>query len=279
MNIQTKASFKKEYLAFSRTKKLFILSCVFMGLSVFSPLLIRGMTGLMDSMSDMYSEFGMDISGLTGAVNASAALGAAQGISGLTDTGLLVFLILINNFAGGEQKKRSVIIPNTSGLKGFSYITPKFVIYPLAIFILAVIGAFTSAAVSIAAFDTNDIIMGRILTGGILSGVYLMMYVCFHISLGTATGQAGMSSAVCVGASLLLPNIFAIANAGLAYNPFTINLMAANAVYDKFWDETPVTDIIMTVVIALASMVIVYLLALFAQSAKKIDNSGNEISI
>jgi len=276
MNTQLKASFKKEIMAFVRTKRFIILLCVFIGLSMFDPIMIKGMSTIMNSISGSSADMGIDFSAITEEMaDLVASGGVASSISELTGTGLLIFLLLINGFAGGEQKKRSIILPKTSGLRNSSYLFPKYKVYPAAVFVFSILGILASTWVSSVLFDINDISVPRVLLAGALAGVYLMMYVCFHLTLGTATGQAGMSSAVCIVAAMILPNIFSIPGMYNAYNPFSLNLLAVNVLHG----ELDAGEIIPTVIITLAIMLAVYLIALFAQNAKQIDNTGNETVI
>jgi len=274
--MQTKACFVKEYLAFFRTKKFLILACVFLGWSVFSPLMIRGLGILMDFLTPIYQEFGVDVAGMTEMLGSSSSLGVLSAVSDLTGACLIVFLLLINNNAGGEQRKRSIIIPLSSGLRSVGYIFPKFVIYPLSAFVLAVFGALASYGISALVFAHNDVTLGGVFLAGVLAGVCLMFYVCAHVTVGTATGRAGLSAAICIVASLLIPNIFAFASLEEMYNPFTLNLLAAKAIQLELFSSSGPADVFISVLIALLLMALFYFLAIFAQKAKKIDNSGNE---
>jgi len=279
MNIQTKASFKKELLAYFRTKKFMIVALVVIGLSLLSPLLITGLGVLMDSMSDIYEDFGMDVSEMTGLLSSSSSLGVSSSVSDITGVGLIVLLILINSAAGGEQKKRAVIIPRSAGLRSFPYLFPKFIIYPLSVFILAIFAMFTSWAASSIVFDVNDVTFIMVLIAGILSGVCMMLYVCFHLALGTATGNAALSATVCIIASVLLPNIFALTDMEYMFNPFALDLLAASVLVGDKITGAEVLDILVTIVFALAIMIGTYFISLFANNAKKIDNSGNDIDL
>jgi len=274
--MQTKASFKKEFLAFWRSKKLIILTCVIITLALFGAALTRGMSEI-PGFSEMYSV---------------ATSGVQAAISYIAEIGLLVFILLLNSHAGGEQKRRSIIIPQSSGLGSASYIFPKFIFYPLVVFALSIIGTLAASGLSVYFFEDNNLIMSQVLAGGAVLGVYLMMYVCFHLCIGTATGRAGASAAICIVAALLLPTIFEMlsvagqfadimagevveSTATYAYNPFALSLMAQRVV----GGNAETQDIVMTLAFAFALMVIVYFIALFAQNARKIDNSGNEILI
>jgi ABC-2 type transport system permease protein len=289
MKLQNKASFKKEIMAFFRTKKLTIIALVFIGLAIFGPLMIRGLGLLMSSMEELYDDLGMDVTETAAMLAESATMGVHTFIENIPTVGLLVYLLLINSFAGGEQKRRSIIIPSSSGLRPFSYIFPKFIIYPLTALVLSIIAALVSAVISIAAFENNDIVFGQVLIAGTLAGVHLMLFICFHLALGTATGKAGMSAAVCICASFLVPRFFGVMSAGIdghliAYNPFMFGLAALHALYGDIAPSADggvmtVAEVIISVAFALAIMVIVYFLAFFAQNVKKIDNTGNEMVI
>ncbi|MCL2696649.1 MAG: hypothetical protein FWE74_01055 [Oscillospiraceae bacterium] len=275
MSIQVKASFKKEITAFTRTKRFFILLCVFVGLAVFDPLILRGTGALMEAVSEAET-----LGELFGEMTTASSSGVSSLVNDLALAGLIVFLLLINGFAGGEQKKRSIIIPRTSGLRNNAYLTPKFIVYPAAAFVLTLLAVFVAAAVSASVFAVNDLVIPQVFAAAVLLGVNLMLYTCFHLCIGTATGKAGMSAAICIGASILVPGIFSVMSMGIegnliAYNPFALSVMAMGAV--SVMPDTG--EAAATVIIALAIMIACWLLALFAHNARRIDNKGNEILI
>ena len=144
---------------------------------------------------------------------------------------------------------------------------------------MAIAAAFASWGVSSAVYPYNDVTALGVLFGGMLSGVCMMFYVCAHLTIGTATGRAGLSATICIVASLLLPTFFSAVGSGITYNPFTLNVLAGSIVTINSVGEVPLLEIIITLVFTLAIMAVLYSLALFAQNAKKIDNSGNEIRI
>jgi len=279
MNIQTKASFKKELLSYFRTHRFLTIALVIIGLALLSPLLIAGMGALMDSMSELYAEMGTDVSEMTEILTESTSTGVESSIDSVNVVGLIVMILLLTRAAGGEQKKRSVIIPKSAGLRSFAYIFPKFIIYPLSAFVLAIVAAFISWAVSIPLFDVNDVGFNGVLLAGVLSGVHLMLYLCFHLTLGTATGKAGMSAAICIAVVMLVPNLLVVMGTDYMFNPFTINVLAYTSVHFGSLSGSELMDIAATVAFALGIMVVTYFIALFAQNARKIDNSGSEIDL
>ena len=275
MDIQLRAGVFKEIAAFFRTKKFIILACVFIGIACFYPLMIRGLSMFMYAMSDVYEEVGIDITVMTAELTSYTSIGVTNAVSGLTSVGLMVFLLLINSFSGGEQKHRSIIIPQNSGLEVFNYLLPKFIIFPLAIYVFTLVGVIVSRGVSGLVFDYNDVTMQSVVVAAALAGLYNMFFVCLHLTLGTSTGKAGMSAAICIVASIILPEIFMVANTVPAYNPLTMSVAAAMIASGAEIRPGIVTGVIITVLL----MVAVFLIALFAQNAKKVDNKGNEIII
>lgn len=281
MSKQTRASFQKETLAFFRKGTFFIIAAVILGLSAFSPLLYTGMASLLDIFNEtgIYDEMGVDIGNMTDFLSSTSSIGITSTISDISSVGLIVFLLLINSAAGGEQKKRNVIIPQTSGLGSFSYLFPKYIIYPLAAFCLTVLALLLSWVVSTAVFDISDVTLGQAALAGVLTGAGIMFYVCFHITLGTATGKAGMSAAVCISASLILPGVFSASGSNSLFNPFSMSSLATTVVYQPELSGAETRDIIITIIFAIALAVASFYIALFAQNAKRIDNRGNEIEL
>lgn len=278
--MQIKASFRKEILAFFRTNKFLIVAIVIIGWAIVSPLIIVGSVALLEAMEPLYDAIGMDISAMTGMLDATTvSMGVYTGITNTTQVGLIVYLLLINSFAGGEQVKRSVIIPRSSGLRNFCYVFPKYIVFPAAAFFLTVIGAFASWGISALVYDVHDVAAMGVLLGGALAGISMMFYVCCHLTLGTATSKPGMSAAVCITAAMLLPDIFSFSGADLIYNPFTLNYLGASLVHETAMLYYQQLDVIMSVVVAFVLMLILYFIALFVQNAQKVDNRGNEIRL
>jgi ABC-2 type transport system permease protein len=291
MSLQTSANFKKELTAFARTKKLVILLSVFMGFATLIPLFYRGIGIMVEAMEELYDEMGMDSDAMLEILGLNATTGVQQAALAISLAGLIVFLLLINSFAGGEQKRRSIIIPRSSGLRSVPYLLPKYIVYPTAAFLLAFSAMLISSVISGVIFIQNDLEADRVIWSGVLLGVNLMFYVCMHLTIGTATGKPGMSAAICVGASLLVPEFFAVLSRGfdggmIAYNPFSMANLALTLHYkipgqpDEFITALPpASEMIITILFAIGIMVAAYFVALFAQNARRIDNRGNEMLI
>jgi len=279
MSIQTKACFKKEILAYFRSRKFLIIACVIVGIALLSPLMIVLFSTLMDAMSDMYAQFDTDVSGLTESITEYSSTGMASSVSDITSAGLIVMLILLSRAAGGEQKKRAVIIPRSAGLRSFSYLFPKYIIYPLSAFFLSIIAMLASWFVSGLIFNSNDVTFANAFLASTLVGTTMMFYVCLHLTLGTATGQAGMSAVVCIVMSMILPLVFASVDMDYMFNPFALNMIAASVLHSYVVPGSQIVDILISIAFALGIMVTAFFIALFAQNARRIDNTGEEIEL
>lgn len=276
MNIQTSSSFTKESLSFFRTGRFFIVAAVLVGLAVFLPLMLAGMAAFMDAASDIYDEMGVDVTGMTAMLTSSSSVAVSMSATEVTGIGLMVLIILLNRTAGGEQKKRTIIIPKSSGLRSFSYLFPKYIIYPLSAFVLGFIAMLVSYGISALLFDANDILFLNLIMAALLVGTCLALYVCFHLTLGTTTGRVGLSATVCIIAAFLLPIAFGTVGGDFMFNPFAMDLLASTTIMSGTLTGSEIMDVIFTIVFAIGIMTVTFLVALFAQNAKRIDNSGNE---
>ncbi|MCL2221274.1 MAG: hypothetical protein FWC20_03410 [Oscillospiraceae bacterium] len=276
MNIQTRASFIKESIFFFRTGRFFIVAAVIVGLAVFIPLLIAGMSAFMYAMSDVYDEMGVEVTGMTAMLSENSSVGVSSSASEITGVGLMVLIILLNRAAGGEQKKRTIIIPKSAGLRSFSYLFPKYIVYPLSAFALGFLAMLASFGISVLLFNTNDVLFLNLILAGLLVGSCLALFVCFHLTLGTATGQAGLSATVCIIAAFLLPLTFGLTGSDFIFNPFAMDLLASTTIMSGTLSGSEVMDIIFTILFAKGIMVVTFLIGLFAQNARRIDNSGND---
>jgi len=276
MSRQTGACFRKEILAYLRSRSFLAIACVIIGLSILSPVLIAALSSLMSVMGDLYTQVDSDIPDMS-SITEYSSTGVASSISDITSAGLIVILILLNKAAGGEQKKRAVIIPRSAGLQNFSYLFPKYIIYPLSALFLTIISIIISWITSGLIFNTDDLVFSNVLVSGVLVGTALMFYVCLHLTIGTATGQAGMSAVVCILLSLILPLVFAAVDMGYMFNPFALELIATTVLHSHPIPATQLLDIFISVAFALGIMVTSFFIALFAQNARRIDNTGDEI--
>lgn len=210
-------------------------------------------------------------------------LGVMMALTDIASTGLLVLLLLLMSTAGGELKKRAVIIPNTAGLTPFNYILPKFILYPAFIFVLTILGGFESYGVSSIIFGTKADPLA-VLIGSLLIGLFMAFLVTVHLTLGICTARPGISTAILYILSSFLPLVLSGFNCN-KFNPFALSGMM-NGVLNASVSGAAVTDalsdtvnVVVSIAITLVLMVVLFFITLITLNARKINNSDNEIAL
>ncbi|MCL2632938.1 MAG: hypothetical protein FWD34_00305 [Oscillospiraceae bacterium] len=278
---QIVAGLKKELLYSWRSLRFMAIVLVFLGNALFYPL----MCGLMSSLGDME----MADMGAMGDLDAMLAMyRGEQGlymsmVSFVSFAGLggIIIMILLSQAAGGEQKKRSIIVPQVAGLSPMGYILPKFILYPPLVFIMTVLSAFlTNAACQL--FIKVSYPVEVVWVMGILTGVSLMFTVCLYMFLGISLVQPGLSVIYVVVAD----TVFSMVIAGFffvnKYTPWNLTDMAVIAITNHS-EERDVfsgigySNIAVTVMITLFLCVLLMLGALFSIVAKRTDNTADEV--
>lgn len=290
MRDQLKFSFKKEAMQFLRTFKLLWFALAIFGFAFAYPLMYK-MTGTvlgevlkaqdktstaavqLSAVSPDNAFFG-DISEMTAMYN-NAGLMFATSIVGFASYSLLIIMLVMMRPAGGEQKKRTMIVPMCSGLKNKNYLLPKFIIYPLSVFVLTFPGCMLTGALCNRLFEFNKISAGMMALGSLFMSVYLMFVVTVYLSLGLCTSRPGlMAGAVFIGQALLQSLLDGM---GLKdYQPFSL-ISAVNEMYMGGYDlgEQAASNAV-AVGLSLLICVLMYFLALGVLNAKKIDNQEEE---
>lgn len=290
MSSQLRFSFKKEAAQFFRTFKLLWIVLAIFGFAFLYPLMFK-MTGTvlgeMMKAQDKTSAAAVqlnavspdngligDISEMT-AMYSNAGLMFATSIGGFSSYSLLIIMLVMMRPAGGEQKKRAMIVPMCSGLKNKNYLLPKFIIYPLSVFALTFPGCMLAGALCNRLFEFNKISAGMMALGSLFMSVYLMFVVTVYLSLGLCTSRPGlMAGAVFIGQALLQSLLDGM---GLKdYQPFSL-VSAVNEMYMGGYDlgEKAASNAV-AVGLSLLICVLMYFLALGVLNAKKIDNQEEE---
>lgn len=290
MSGQLRFSFKKEAMQFFRTFKLLWIALAIFGFAFLNPLMYK-MTGTvlgemmkaqdktstaavqLSAVSPDNGLFG-DISEMTAMYN-NAGLMFSTSIVGFASYSLLIIMLVMMRPAGGEQKKRTMIVPMCSGLKNKNYLLPKFIIYPLSVFALTFPGCMLAGALCNRLFEFNKISAGMMALGSLFMSVYLMFVVTVYLSLGLCTSRPGlMAGAVFIGQALLQSLLDGM---GLKdYQPFSL-VSAVNEMYMGGYDlGEKAASIAVAVGLSLLICVLMYFLALGVLNAKKIDNQEEE---
>lgn len=290
MSAQLKYSFKKESALFFRRYHLLGIALAIFGFAIADPLICRAMDTLMKMANEMQAptqtaQIAASPGGLTGAAGLegmmsmfqSAAFVFSYTLVQLASYSLLIIMLVIRSAAGGEQKKRAMIVPLCSGLKYKNYLIPKFVIYPLSTFALTFLGGLTAGGLCNSLFKIDRVGFGMTAFGALIMAVYTAFIVTVYLSLGLCTSRPGlMVGAVYLGQLFLQSFLDAM---GLSdYQPFTL-ISAAGSIFtagDDFELSQKMPSIFTAMGLCVVICVLMYFLALGVLGAKKIDNTAED---
>ena len=302
-----KNGLKKEFMLFSRTGKLIGVILVILIFSVMDPILFKGMGAVVGTMANSipqesgaqlteYMQTVQDMASMFDSFSASYLVGTS--IAEVTGMGTIILMFILMSAAGGEQKKRSVIIPQCAGLTPAGYIAPKFLIYPFTSLILSVLGVYLSSGVSSLLFG-GTLDMGKITLAAFCLGIYMAFISVLQFSIGICTGKPGVSVILVIIATSLIPMILSSLRAD-RFNPFALTGIATNAAISAGGETAGTTaagsfasigammeglsasaeiDVFNTVVsigVTIVISFILYFMTLFVLTARQVKNEGNE---
>lgn len=280
--------FKKELLVFTRGGRLAVVVIVMVALALMSPVMFGFTSSMMQTMKEalpegQYSELAEEFSSFTAA---DIILYNVEYIAGI---GSIIILFLFKSMAGGEQKKRSVIIPQCAGLTAERYTLPKFLIYPPFIFIVTIISVFLGAAASAAIFP-GSLDWGMVWLAALCSGVYLAFSTAVQFSVGICTGRSNVAVVAVIAMHMVLPSILSFFRVD-RFNPFSLSSIAlgaarksgesGNALMSAL-ENTSISDDVTTlnVAVSMGSAIIIsvllYFVTIFVMHTKEVHNEGNE---
>lgn len=290
MKAQLKYSFKKERaLFFRRYHFLGIVLAVF-GFAIANPLMLKAIDVMREMTEQMQqptqtAQIAAASNGLSGAGGLEAMMGMFQSAAfvfsytlvQLASYSLLIIMLVIRSAAGGEQKKRAMIVPLCSGLKNKNYLVPKFVIYPLATLAITFFGGLIAGGLCNAMFKFDHVGFDMVAFGALIMAVYLAFIVTVYLSLGICSSRPGlMVGAVYLGQTFL--QYFLDARGLSDYQPFTL-ISAAGIIFtagEDFDLSAKLPSIYTAMGLCVVIGVLMFLLALGVLNAKKIDNTEEE---
>ena len=296
MSAQMKYSFKKEGAYLFRTFKFLGLVLAIFGFAIANPLMYK-VTGLLFKQLNANqptatvqvevdpSEGGSDsiMDGLLGGMGmgdmaemySRADTTLTMSLVSFSTYSLLIIMLVMMSTAGGELKKRAMIVPLCSGLKFKNYLVPKFVIYPLTVFAVTFLGGLTSGGLCNALFEEGRVGFGMIALGSLLMAIYAAFIIAIYLSLGLCTSRAGlMVGAVFLGQMFLRSTLEGM---GLEdYQPFSLVTVVASMYYEGYDLSAKLTSILVSIGLAVVIGVLMFVLALGVLNAKKIDNQEEE---
>jgi ABC-2 type transport system permease protein len=274
---QITAGFKKELLFFWRGYRFFGLVITFIGCAVMYPLMswmMRIMADTfeqMDGMNELEAMPGMDVI----AEMFTIELTYVSSLQMFTSTAIMVALLLFMGAAGGEQKKRSIVLPQTLGLSPAGYVLPKFMFYPPLVFVFTLGSAFLANLIIYPVFGTAYSLENVLLTGS-LYGLFMAFLTCLYLFLGISLSQPGLSIIYVLAGSTVATLMLAIVFEIDRFTPWNLISMTDNIVIvgrHTVQTEAMIITAAITLILCLALMGA----TLFAVIAKRLDNTADEV--
>lgn len=283
-----KVGIKKEFMLFSRGFRLIGVIITIIGISLMYPLMYKSMEMMAGQIADMGQQIGGEAQDqVTGAVDSingmmssleamyggsMAAVGFKTGVSSITSTGFLIISLLLMATAGGEQKKRSVIIPNCAGLTPAGYVLPKFIVYPVMIGLFTFLGGMATGGISNLIYN-NELNINDIIFSSLCAAIYMLFMTALYFLIGLSTGRPGISVIIVYGGSTIIPILLQSLDID-RYNPFTLQSLLMSS-----YNDADMNNFILSTVVAFILSVICCLLALMLMTLRRVDNTVGEANL
>lgn len=283
-----KAGIKKEFMLFSRGFRLIGVIITIIGISLMYPLLYKSMEMMAGHIADMGQQIGGEaqdqltdavdsINGMMGSLatmygGSMAAVGFKTGVSSITSTGFLIISLLLMSTAGGEQKKRSIIIPDCAGLTPAGYVMPKFIVYPVMIGLFSFLGGMATGGISNLIYN-NELNINDIIFSSLCAAIYMLFMTALYFLIGLSTGRPGISVIIVYGGSTIIPILLQSLDID-RYNPFTLQSLLMSS-----YNDADMNNFILSTVVAFILSVICCLLALMIMTLRRVDNTVGEANL
>lgn len=278
--MQIKAGFKKEWLQFSRMFRFWGVIIGTFSFALADPLMFWAMNALLGNLTstDMYGSIGgaVDIENSMGMLfgNAGSIFGGTM--ADLCATSMLVVMLILMSPCGGEQKKRATIIPSCAGLDTFSYLIPKYVIYPGTVFVCGFLSALISGGLCNLLFTDGRVDAGIVLLAAFMCAVYMAFFITVYMSIGLFTSRPGVVTVfMYIGVSLV--NILLTSLDLTKFHPLTLrSLVVGEMFHDDFVLADNVASIVVGIVLSVVVAVMMFILTLAVLKSKKINNQEDK---
>ncbi len=289
--MQLKYSFKKEISQFFRTFKFWgILICVF-SFGISTPLLFKFTEQMLKMMNSetLTAAFdpqqtpeipsggilGENISEMLG-LYSDAGMMFYMTVAMYASYSMLVVMLLLMSAAGGEQKKRAMIVPMCSGLNLKSYLLPKFILYPMTIFVVHFIGALFAGFLCNVMFQNNHIPFDKLLLISLLISVYVAFMTAIFLSVGICTSRPGAAVPLVLLGEMILENL--LIGLGLTeFHPFALQSYISAISSGEYEPSEHAAGIAVAAVLAIVISELMYHLTYGILNAKKVDNQSEDI--
>ena len=291
--MQIKYGFKKEWLHSSRTFRLAGLIITILSFSISIPLLYKMLDVMLAMMESLETEAP---SVLTMLLSSAATIENPMGelseiyseileadvvhslsITNIAGNSLLIVMLILMDPCGGEQKKRATIIPSCSGLEYFDYLVPKFVLYPVIVFVCGFLSALISGYMCNAMFETGQMSNELILIGAVLCAVFMIFVLCIFMAIGLCTSRPGVTTVMVYLGLNFVPGI--LSYLGLNdYHPFTLYHLISGGMYIEEGFSLADSAVSITVGAALSLVIcgVMFFMTHAVLKAKKITNQEDK---
>ncbi|MBO6230351.1 MAG: hypothetical protein J6O50_07270 [Ruminiclostridium sp.] len=280
---------RKEMMFFSRGGRLAAVILVMLALAVMSPVMFGMMSGMMQTLKDAMPDeetYTQMLDLYTSFSASDMIMYNAEQVAGI---GSIVILFLFKAAAGGEQKKRSVLIPQCAGLTAEKYTLPKFLIYPLVIFAASVAAMIAGAGMSLIFFP-SELKWDMVWLSALCAGIYLAFSTAVQFCIGLCTGSSNIAVVAVIIMHMILPTVLSFFRVD-RFNPFALSSIAmsaaagsgesANALLSAAGTasaagEISQLNVIVSIGTALVISVMLYFVTVFVLHTKEVHNEGNE---
>lgn len=276
--MQIKAGFKKEWLQFSRTFRFGGIILATFSFAVADPLMYWAMNVMLGTLTSASSDMSGSVGGAVDIENAMGMLfGNAGSIFGgtmadLCATSMLIAMLVLMSPCGGEQKKRATIIPSCAGLDFFSYLVPKYVIYPGTVFVCGFLSSLTAGGLCDLLFTEGRVSVGIVFLAAFMCAVYMTFFITVYMSIGLCTSRPGVVT-VLMYLGVTIVQLILTSLDLTKFHPLTLRaLVIGEMFHDDFVLADNVASIIVGTVLSVVIAVMMFVLTLTVLKSKKIDN-------
>lgn len=275
--MQVKAGFKKEWMQFLRTFRLGGVLLGILSFAIADPLMYAGLNLMMNSLqaADPMSSSADVMGEITGIFN-SASLVFGGTMAEFCSTSVLIVMLVLMSPCGGEQKKRATIIPSTAGLETFSYLIPKYVLYPGVVFVTTFAACCISGGLCNAMFELDRVDAGMVLLAALMCAVYIAFITVVYMSIGLCTSRPGLVTVLMyIGVSLV--QIILTSLDLTKFHPLTLRSLVTG---EMFSEEFVLADNAASIAVGVALSVVIgvmmFVLTLTVQKGTKINNQEDK---
>ncbi|MCL2754440.1 MAG: hypothetical protein FWD35_01825 [Oscillospiraceae bacterium] len=282
---QIKAGVKKEWLFFWRSFRFGGMAIGFAVAALMGPVLIRlvlAMRGIYEETlgAEAAAEMFAELEGANGLFASYASTLEMFAVPFMPPMMFVVITLLIGGMCGGEQKRRSIIIPQTAGLTPFGYVLPKFIMFPPLVWVMTVLAALTANGACQLLLGASLPVEIVFVTGS-LTGLSLMFLVCMYMFFGISLAQPKLSILFVLAANAVFPWIsmtFSIDR----FTPWSLGGMNALVIWNytsgnAYYDGIGGANIVITALITLALCAVFVVGTYFTLVAKRMDNTADEV--